>query len=172
MSVFTPFTPETATGRPQELLRALADRDGNVGPMVGTMAHSPAVLQGYVELSKAMKRAKLAPRISERIALAVQQRQGCEVCLAFHTDAARALGIVESEIQGARLGTSEDPTAAAAIRFALQVHAAPWSITDADRQVLLDLELSEQEIADIVGLVALQVLTGAFNLATGVSRSA
>lgn len=55
-------------------------------------ATGPAVLGRYLELNRAMKRAKLDRQISERISIAVKQRQGCEVCLAAHPDAARAVG--------------------------------------------------------------------------------
>lgn len=165
---FKPLTPDTAPGRSKELLADLLQRHGELGAMVTTMAHSPAVLEGYLGLSKAMKRSKLSRAVSERISLAIQQRQGCEMCLGFHTTAATAAGVSDEEIDAARLGTSQDSAAAEAIRFGLQVYTAPWSIGDDDVDRLFDLGYTEREIADIVGVVALNVLTGAFNLATGV----
>ena len=165
---FEPLTPETASGRSQDILTELTRRHGEVGAMVSTMAHSPAVLEGYLGLSKAMRRSKLSRAVSERISLAIQQRQGCEMCLGFHTAAAAAAGLSEDEILAARLATSADPAAAEAIRFGMQIYTAPWSISDDDVDQLVDLGYSERDIADIVGIVALNVLTGAFNLATGV----
>ena len=40
----------------RDLLVDLFERHGTVGLMVRTMAHSPAVLGGYLQLSRAMKR--------------------------------------------------------------------------------------------------------------------
>ena len=49
--------------------------------MVRIMVNSPTLLGGYLQLSRAMKRAKPDRRISERISIAIQVRQGCELCL-------------------------------------------------------------------------------------------
>ncbi|WP_233197149.1 hypothetical protein [Cryobacterium sp. N21] len=40
------LTPATAVGASRDLLGELVDRHGQVGAMVSTMAHSPAVLGG------------------------------------------------------------------------------------------------------------------------------
>jgi AhpD family alkylhydroperoxidase len=135
--------------------------------MVSTMAHSPAVLGGYLQLSRAMKRAKLDRRISERISLAVQAIQGCKLCLESHRAAAEGLDIPPDEIERAQNGTSADPAIAAMIAFGVAVYRSPYTITDADVEHLRDLRYSDREIADVVGIVALNVLTGAFNLAAG-----
>lgn len=162
------LTPETATGAAGDLLADLEQRRGPPGPMVRTMAHSPAVLGGYLEFSKQMKRAKLARPISERISLAVQHHQGCALCLAAHTQAARVNGVDEHEISLARQGTSADAAIAAAVAFGLQVHTAPATITDAQIVELHRYGYNDREIADVVGVVALNVLTGAFNLVAGI----
>ena len=58
------------------MLGELVARHGQVGDMVRIMAKFPAVLG--LQLSRAMKRAKLDRRISERISIAVQVQQGSE----------------------------------------------------------------------------------------------
>lgn len=114
-----------------------------------------------------MKRAKLDRRIGERISLAVQEHQGCALCLGAHTDAARSLGVSEEEIDLARQGTSADPAIAAIVAFGYQVHTAPASITDEQVNELRSFGYSDREIADVVGVVAINVMTGAFNLVAG-----
>ena len=161
------LTPETARGAARDLLTDLVARHGQVGEMVRTMAHSPSVLGGYLQLSRAMKRAKLDRTISERISIAVQVVQGCEICLQSHIDAARGLGIDEDEIEQARRGTSSDPRYAAMIGYGLQVYREPTTISDEQIEALRSHGFSDREIADVVGLVALNVLTGAFNLVAG-----
>jgi AhpD family alkylhydroperoxidase len=51
------------------------------------MANAPALLRGYLDLNRAMKRSHLDRRVSERIALAVQEWLGCDYRLAAHTKA-------------------------------------------------------------------------------------
>lgn len=167
MNRLGPLTPETAKGAARDLLVDLIERHGTVGLMVRTMAHSPAVLGGYLQLSRAMKRAKLSREIAERISIAVQERQDCALCLASHIAAARGLGISDEEIALARQGTSADPRIAAMVGYGLRVHTAPATITDDQIAELTRYGYSDREIVDVVGVVALNVLTGAFNLVAG-----
>ncbi|MEW1545416.1 carboxymuconolactone decarboxylase family protein [Streptomyces tsukubensis] len=169
MPRLTRLTPDTAVGASRDLLADLVSRHGHVGDMVSTMAHSPAVLGGYLQLSRAMGRAKLDRRISERISIAVQVRQGCGLCLGAHVDAARTLGVDEEEIARAREGTSADPAIAAIIALGLQVHREPASITGEQITALREHGYSDRAIADVVGVVALNVLTGSFNLLAGLT---
>ncbi|PZP26510.1 MAG: alkylhydroperoxidase [Kocuria rhizophila] len=167
MPRLAPLTPDAAVGASRELLYELVSRHGQVGEMVSTMAHSPAVLGGYLQLSRAMKRAKLHRKVSERISIAIQVRQGCRLCLDSHVNAARAVGVDEKEIERARAGTSVDPAIAAIIALALQIYREPTAITDEQILALRDHGYSDREITDVVGIVALNILTGAFNLVAG-----
>ena len=65
-----PIEHSQATGRARELLDELASHGGEPGPMVLTMANAPALLRGYLDLNRAMKRMHLDRRITERISLA------------------------------------------------------------------------------------------------------
>lgn len=172
MPRLTRLTPETAVGAARELLADLVSRHGQVGDMVATMAHSPAVLGGYLQLNRAMKRAKLDRKISERISIAVQEQQGCGRCLESHIDAARSLGVDEDEIERSRAGTSNDPAIAAIVELGLRVYREPTAITDDQVERLREHGYSDREIADVVGVVALNILTGAFNLVAGLTSDA
>lgn len=169
MPRLTRLTPDTAVGASRDLLADLVSRHGQIGDMVSTMAHSPAVLGGYLQLSRAMGRAKLDRGISERISIAVQAQQGCGLCLDAHVSAARTLGVDEEEIERAHAGTSADPAIAAIIALALDVYREPTSITDEQIDALREYGYSDRAIADVVGVVALNILTGAFNLLAGLT---
>jgi uncharacterized peroxidase-related enzyme len=168
MSRLEPIEPEHATGKARELLDELASRGGEPGPMVRPMATAPALLRGYLDLNRAMKRSHLDRRITERIALAVHEWLGCAYCLAAHTRAARELGLSNTDIALARQGTATDPRIAAMIAFGQQVIAAPAEVSDAQVDELRELGYTDEQIAEVVGSVALQQLTGAFNLAAGI----
>src|SRR5215211_9116496 len=100
---------EEAEGKAQDLLDELVQRGGEPGPMVRAMANAPALLRGYLDLTRAMKRSHLDRRIVERINLAVHEWLGCEYCLVAHTRAARLLDLGDAEIELARHGTATDP---------------------------------------------------------------
>lgn len=169
MARFEPLTPETAVGASRALLGDLVERHGTVGEMVATMATSPAVLGGYLGLSKAMRRSKLDRTTSELISIAVQEQQGCGLCLASHIEAARSLGVADYEIELAQLGTASRADLAAMIALGLQVYREPTSITDEQIDELRGYGYSDREISDVVGVVSLNILTGAFNLVAGLT---
>jgi AhpD family alkylhydroperoxidase len=163
--------PTEAPGKSRELLDDIIGRRGGVGDMVATMAHSPALLQGYLDLSRAMKRSKLPRTLSEKISLAVQEWIDCAYCQQAHTEAARAAGLSESDIALARQGTSTDAREAAMIAMAVRILAEPSSITDEDVAGLRAHGWSDRTIAELPGLVALNQLTGTFNLLAGLEPS-
>lgn len=51
---------------------------GRSGPMVRGMANSSALLRGYLDFNRAMKRSRVDRQVSERISLAVQEWLGCK----------------------------------------------------------------------------------------------
>lgn len=167
MSRFPSHTPDTAVGKAADLLGDIVARNGSAGAMVRTMAGSPSVLGGYLDLSRAMKRSRLDRAVTERISLAVQASLGCALCLRAHAAAARAAGVDDDEIERAMDGTSADPAIAALVEFGRRVHAEPASVTASDIAGLRRLGYRDRDVLDVVGLVALNVLTGSFNLVAG-----
>jgi AhpD family alkylhydroperoxidase len=170
MPRFELVDPERAEGAAGELLAELAARGGTPGPMLRAMANARVLLRGYIELNRAMKRSHLDRRISERISLAIHEWLSCDYCIAAHTAAAEKLGLSDRDIRLARQGTATEPAVAAVIAFALQVLSSPADVTDADVEALRGQGYSDEQIAEVVGLVALQLLTGAFNLVAGIER--
>ena len=163
-----PIEMAKADGKAKELLDELAARSGEPGTMVRAMANAPALLRGYLDLNRAMKRSHLDRRISERIAIAAQEWIGCAYCLAAHTAAARELGLSEADIDLARQGTAADPRIAAIVAFGQQVIAAPAEVDDDQIDRLRGHGYTDEQIAEVVGLVSLQLLTGAFNLTASI----
>ncbi|MDQ3483825.1 MAG: carboxymuconolactone decarboxylase family protein, partial [Actinomycetota bacterium] len=99
--------------------------------------------------------------------LAIQQRLDCAMCIAAHTAAARAAGLSDEDIALARAGTAADAASAALIAYATQIHQAPATVTTEQIDDLRRLGHSDRQLLDVVGLVALNHLTGAFNLVAG-----
>src|SRR5918995_3895438 len=140
-----------AHGKARELLDELVERGGEPGPMVRAMANAPALLRGYLDLTRAMKRSHIDRRVTERINLAVHEWLGCDYCLVAHTRAARRLGVSDDEIELARQGTSHDPAIAAIVAFAQQVLAAPAEIGGDDVERLRAYGYRDEQIAELAG---------------------
>ena len=163
-----PIEMNAATGKAKELLDELASRGGEPRPMVRAMANAPVVLRSYLDLNRAVKRSHIDRRVSERVNLAVHEWLGCAYCLAAHTRAARELGLSELDIELARQGTATDPKIAALVAYGQQLIAAPDEVSDAQVAGLREFGYTDEQIAEVVALVALQFLTGAFNLVAGI----
>ena len=168
MARIKPIEIDRATGKAKDLLDELAGRGGPPGPMVRAMATAPALLRGYLDLNRAMKRTHLDRRIVERINLAVHEWLGCEYCLVAHTRAARRLGLSDADIELARQGTASEAKIAVMVAFGQQVIAGPAEVTDAQIDELRGHGYTDEQIAEVVGLVALQLLTGGLNLVAGI----
>jgi AhpD family alkylhydroperoxidase len=61
--------------------------------MTRAMANSPAVLDGYLQLSGALTKGKLPAKTREEIALAVSQANSCDYCLAAHSTIGKMVGL-------------------------------------------------------------------------------
>ena len=124
-----------------------------------------------MDLSRTAKRSNIDRRIAERINLAVHEWLRCAYCVDAHTRAARKLGLSDRDIQLAREGTATDPKIAALVAYGRQLIVAPAEVSDAQIAELREYGYSDEEIAEVVALVALQQLSGAFNLVAGIEPS-
>lgn len=162
-----PLSPAEAPGKSAELLTDLLQRRGSVGNMVATMAHSPALLQGYLDFSRAMKRTKLPRPLSEKISIALQEWIGCDVCQQAHADAGRSAGLTETDITLARQAISTDDRETPLLELAVQILTEPSAITDDNIEALKKAGWTDRILAEAVGIAVLNQLTGSFNLLAG-----
>ena len=151
--------PSTATGAIKTLLEGIAKKRGYLPPLMRVLAHSPAVLSGYVGFASALARGALTTPMQERIALAVSQANGCQGCLAAHIGYARAAGLTDEEIAAARSFSSADPKAAEVLSFARLMLETRGQLSDAHRAAIREGSLGEEMLVEIAALVAINILT-------------
>ncbi|WP_067570258.1 carboxymuconolactone decarboxylase family protein [Nocardia acidivorans] len=143
------------------LLDEVRKRMGRVPNMTKVMAIAPAVLEGYLGLSGALKRGALPGPTSERIALAVGAANDCGYCVAAHTfTGKRVAKLSDAEIDAAKAGTSDDTKEAAAVGFARELTESRGK---ADPSAVLAAGWTQEQVLEIVALVALQTLTNYVN---------
>ncbi|GAA2126192.1 carboxymuconolactone decarboxylase family protein [Actinomadura napierensis] len=145
-------------------LDALEKRLGHMPNMLRVMANAPAVLDGYLGLSRSLKKASLPPATAERIALAVGAANDCGYCVAAHTHGARGAGLSDDEVEAAKAGTSADPKEAAVVAFARELTESRGRADDA---AVREAGWSEAQVLEIIGIVALQTLTNYVNKVAG-----
>jgi uncharacterized peroxidase-related enzyme len=164
MARLTPLTPENTSGKTRELLQAVKSKLGMVPNIAGAMAHSPALLEGYLGLSGAIASGKLDPKLREFIALAVAERNECYYCLSAHTTIGnKILGIDEDPLLKSRTEETIDDRTDAALIFVRAIVDRKGKVTDDEVAAIKDAGFNDEEIAEIFGNVALNLLTNYFN---------
>jgi uncharacterized peroxidase-related enzyme len=156
--------PAATAGQTRELLDSVKTKLGMTPNMMRTMANSPAVLEGYLNLNGALSRGLLEAKFREQLALTVAQANDCEYCLAAHTALGSAAGLAPSELAAARQGAGGNGKADAGLRFAQEVVRGRGRISGAALDQLRNAGFNDGEIAEIIAHVALNVFTNYFNV--------
>jgi len=160
----TPATIDEAPLASRPMLRAATERFGRVPNMVRLLSVSPVALQGYLALLTALDGGTLGAQMSERIALAAAEANGCQYCLSLHTDRARSrTGLDDAEITANRSGASNDLRAEAAVRFAAKLCRTQGVVGDDDLGALKIAGYDDGQIVEIVLHVGLNILTSYLN---------
>jgi len=154
----------SAPAAAQPLLQAVNQQLGSVPNLFRLVATSPAALEGYLGMSGALGKGSVPAPTRERIALAVAEINGCSYCLSAHTYLGKNLAkLDDAELAANRSGTSNDPKAAAAVRFAAKVAQARGHVGDEDVQAVRMAGYSDEQIVEIVQHVALNTWTNYIN---------
>ncbi len=158
------INPEEATGKAKELLDGIQKKLGMTPNMMRSMAQSPAVLEGYLNLSSALADGSLTAKLREQIALTVGESNGCRYCLAAHSAMGRMVGLSQEEILDSRRGEFSESKARAALSFAHTLVTEHGRVSENEITRIRNAGFSEGDIAEIIANVALNLFTNYFNL--------
>jgi uncharacterized peroxidase-related enzyme len=171
MSRLPQIQPTNATGAAAELLAQVQQSLGVTPNMTKVMANSPALLEGYLALSGALSRGVIPAPVRERLALVTAEANGCEYCLSAHTYIGANIAHVDAEeLDRARSGDSSNLHTAALLTFSDAVLRRKGSIDDAQLEAARRAGVTDGEIGEVVGHIALNVLTNYFNVLSEVEN--
>jgi uncharacterized peroxidase-related enzyme len=157
-------TTEQTPAASLPLLAAVQKQLGVVPNLMKLVGNSPAALEGYLSLNGALAKGALGVKTREGIALAIAEINGCGYCLSAHTYLGKNVAkLDDAEIESNRSGTSSDPKADAALRFATQVALARGHVSDVEVQKVKAAGYNDAEVMEIVLHVALNTLTNYVN---------
>lgn len=159
-----PATIADAPEAARASLEAVQKQLGSVPNLFRLVALSPAALEGYLGLSGALGKGRVPAATRERIALAIAEFNGCGYCLSAHSYLASNLAkLPAEEIAANRRGTSSDPKADAAVRFAVKVAEARGHVSEADLSDVRAAGYDDAQVIEIVQHVALNIFTNYLN---------
>lgn len=151
--------PKSAQGEAAELLAAVQKKLGGTPNMMKALANSPKTLASYLALSGNLAQGAFDQKTIEQIALFVSERNGCDYCVSAHSAIGRKAGLSGEQLDAARRGEGADPRASAAINFAKAVVETRGEVSSTQLATARKAGLSDGELIEIVGHVALNILT-------------
>lgn len=171
MSRIAQIEPATATGVAAELLGQVQKSLGVTPNMTKVMANSPALLQGYLALAGALSEGVIPGGVRERLAVATAEANGCTYCLSAHTYIGANIAKVDAdELERARSADSADPHTAALLALSDAILQNAGDVDDAVIEAARGAGVTDAEIGEVVGHIALNVLTNYFNVFTQVDN--
>jgi uncharacterized peroxidase-related enzyme len=158
------ISPEEATGKTKELFGAVKTKMGMIPNLMKTMGHSPALLEGYLSYNDALANGVLDKQLRELIAVTVGEYNGCQYCVSAHTMIGEKMAGISSEmILAARTGDATSTKFDAALTFVRSVLSQKGAVSDHELAAVKAIGYSDEEVAEIIGHVGLNVLTNFFN---------
>jgi uncharacterized peroxidase-related enzyme len=168
MSTLPQIEPADAAGEAAALLAQMRKSTGPVPNMAKAMANSPALLKGYLALSGALAGGVLPPAVRERLALATAEYNRCGYCLSAHTFLAKNIAKLDGdEIDRARHAESANPHAAALLALSDAIARGRGTTGETAVKTARAAGATDAEIAEVIGNLALNILTNYFNLTAG-----
>jgi uncharacterized peroxidase-related enzyme len=165
MSTLPQINPAEATGEAATLLAELKKSIGSVPNMAKVMANSPALLKGWMSLSGALAGGVLPAPVRERLSLATAEYNHCTYCLSAHTFLGKNVAKLDrDEIDRARHAESTDPHAAALLTLSDAIARGRGTVGETTLKTARAAGVTDAEIAEVVGNLALNILTNYFNI--------
>jgi uncharacterized peroxidase-related enzyme len=165
MSTLPQIELADATGEAATLLTQMKKSLGSVPNMAKVMANSPALLRGYLSLSGALAGGVLPAAVRERLALATAEYNGCTYCLSAHTFLGKHVArLDDDEIERARHAESTDAHAAVLLALSDAIARGRGTVDEIAVKTARAAGVTDAEISEIVGNLALNTLTNYFNI--------
>ena len=165
MSTLPQIELADATGRAATLLGEMKKSIGSIPNMAKAMANSPSLLEGYMGLSGALAGGVLPAAVRERLALATAEYNRCSYCLSAHTFLGKNVAKLDAdEIARARHAESADPHAAALLALSDAIARGRGTVDEIAIKTARAAGVTDAEIAEVVGNLALNILTNYFNI--------
>lgn len=165
MSSINLKSPQDTTGSHKKIFDQIEGAFGKVPNMFLAIGNSSAALESMWTSFGALSKGKLGAKLGEQIAVLVADLNRCEYCLAAHTVLGQKAGVSANDMQAAQVGESKDQRTQAALNFAAKLVKARGQVSTADVADVKSAGFSEEEVAEILAHVALNIFTNYTNVA-------
>lgn len=157
--------PETTSGDHQITFNQINSAFGVVPNMFKVIGNSPAALESMWTSFGALSKGRLGAKLGEQIAVLVADLNRCEYCLAAHTVLGQNAGASAQEMSDAQMGKANDDKTQAALEFSAKLVSNRSKVSASDVDRVRKAGFSDEDIAEILAHVALNIFTNYTNVA-------
>lgn len=154
---------EQAAGKIQDLYQAIQTQLGLVPNLYQGIANSPAALEGFLAMDKALRHGELRAAEREAIALVVSQAHECQYCLSAHSVLGKLAGMKENDVLDVRRGRPENPKLQALTRFVQVVLERKGHVPAGELEKIRGAGYGDSAITEAILVIAQTVFTNFFN---------
>jgi len=165
MSRIPPVTQPVASVAPS--FAAMQRNLGMVPNLYATLAHSPALFNGFLAFADALSKGRLTASQRELLALAIGQANRCQYCLSAHTLLAGKTGVTPEAITAARQGNASDPIDHALLQLAILLVNQRGVISDEQLRNAYSAGLDDELVLEVLGQVVVNTMTNYGNHLAG-----
>jgi uncharacterized peroxidase-related enzyme len=132
--------------------------------LLGTMAESPALLEGYVTLAAIFDKTNLTETERQIILMTNNRLNGCRYCMAAHTSISQGANVASDIIESLRAGTPIANGKYEALRlFAVAVNQTRGWLSEADIASFLAAGYAPQTILEVILGTSLKLMSNYTN---------
>lgn len=149
--IFAVHTKESASKEGGQALGRLHDAIGVVPNLAATMAESPALLHGFLDLRERLPQTGFSGAQVQVLALVSAYENRCGWCVAFHTAMALKEGVSRESVDLLRDGKSPGEARLAALtEYARAMVQNRGDVGEAGLKAFLDAGFTKQQALDVV----------------------
>ncbi|WP_310621291.1 carboxymuconolactone decarboxylase family protein [Flexibacterium corallicola] len=164
MSDFKTYTPENAPEASKPLLEKTKKAFGFIPNLYGTMAESPAILEGYMSLAGIFGKTSLSETERQIIMMTNNRLNGCEYCMAAHSTVSQMKNVPADVIEALRNGTElADPKLEALRKFSEVINETRGWPSEEQVDALLEAGYTRQTVLEVVLGTSLKVMSNYTN---------
>lgn len=145
------------------LLDEVQEQLGRTPNLYRSMAQSPATLAGYLAFRSELLDGSLSVQMRERIALLTATLNQCDYCVAAHCFRGGKVGLSHGDLAQTQIASADDPAVSAALEFVASLVNNRGQVPDPTYATMKETGWTWDEIGEIVGHVALNILSNYFS---------
>jgi uncharacterized peroxidase-related enzyme len=160
METLKPLTVDEAPEGSKATLHAIEKRFGFILNLMGTFAHSPGLLYGYVELDAAWQKSSFTATERQLIFLTASAENHCRYCVAAHAMALKALRFSPKDVRAVKEREPlDDVKLGALVAVTRELVCERGFVAPKTRQRFLQAGFTEVALAEVLVGVALKVMS-------------